>query len=190
MVYLMLKSRADGLVRRLYKLLCIWPRDRGQRVFRRHAVLSMCLAKRNIVDTAKGKPYPVYVLSGKGFTLIEVMVALTVFALAATMLMLSDGNSIRQTRYMQEKVLASQVADHHLNVIHAEQRWSDRSKQARIEEYAGLEWYVREQIIETHIPGFNQAQVEVFVGAEEPDAGAAPLSRLVSYIRKVDRGQK
>lgn len=55
-----------------------------------------------------------------GFTLIEVMVAVVIFALAASMLMLADGNSIRQTRYMQEKVLAAQLADQSLSRIQAE----------------------------------------------------------------------
>ena len=123
----------------------------------------------------------------RGFTLIEVMVALTIFALAASMLMLSDGNSIRQTRYMQEKVLASQIADHYLNVLQAESRWSSGGKQSRIQEYAGLEWYVREQIIETSLSDFKKVEVEVFVGAEEPEKDAAPLSRLVSHIRRIKK---
>ncbi len=125
--------------------------------------------------------------TGKGFTLIEVMVALAIFALAAGMLMLSDGNSIRQTRYMQEKVLASQVADHYLNVLQAERRWSEGSKQSRIEDYAGFEWYVREHITDIGIVNFRKVEVEVFVGAETPEEEAIPLSKLVSYIRRVKK---
>ena len=123
----------------------------------------------------------------RGFTLIEVMVALTIFALAASMLMLSDGTSIRQTRYMQEKVLASQIADHYLNVLQAENRWSSGGKQSRVQDYAGLNWYVREQITATGMVDFSQVQVEVFIGSEEPEKNAAPLSRLVSYIRRVKK---
>ena len=89
-----------------------------------------------------------------GFTLIEVMVALAIFALAAGMLLLTDGNSIRQTRYLQEKVLSSQIADHSLNVIQAEQRWNEPGIKARIETYAGQEWYVRETVRETYSSQF------------------------------------
>lgn len=120
----------------------------------------------------------------RGFTLIEVMVALAVFALAAAMLMLSDGNSIRQTRYMQEKILAAQIADHHLGVLLAEKRWSEGGQSSRIQEYAGLQWRVRESIRETSIKNFKQVEVEVFIGEGEPEEETVPMSRMVSYLRR------
>ncbi|OED41924.1 type II secretion system protein GspI [Endozoicomonas sp. (ex Bugula neritina AB1)] len=122
-----------------------------------------------------------------GFTLIEVMVALAVFALAASMLMLSDGTSIRQTRYMQEKVLASQIADHYLNVLQAENRWSKGGAQSRIQEYAGLEWYVSERISDSSLIDLKKVIIEVFPGSDEPDDDAVPLSRLETYIRRVKK---
>ena len=125
--------------------------------------------------------------SCRGFTLIEVMVALAVFALAASMLMLSDGNSIRQTRYMQEKVLAAQIADHHLSVLLAERRWKDSGTNTRIQEYAGLNWRVTEVVRDTSLKKFKEVEVKVFVGEDEPDEDAVPLSRMTSYIRRVKK---
>lgn len=119
----------------------------------------------------------------KGFTLIEVMVALAIFAMAASMLLLSDGNSIRQTRYMQEKILASQIADHYLNVLHAEQRWEGDATRPQVQEYAGYQWYVREKSQEV-AREFRNVEVEVYMGADEPEKGASPLSRLTTQIRK------
>lgn len=119
----------------------------------------------------------------RGFTLLEVMVALTVFALAASMLILSDGNSIRQTRYQQEKILASQIADHYLNVLHAERRWSGSAVRPQIESYAGYQWYVRETSASTGAD-FRKVQVEVFIGESEPERGAAPLARLSTWLRR------
>ncbi len=119
-----------------------------------------------------------------GFTLLEVMVALAVFALAASMLILSDGNSIRQTRYQQEKILASQIADHYLNVLHAEGRWSGPAVRPQIESYAGYQWYVRETSSITGSPDFRRVQVEVFIGESEPEKGSAPLARLSTWLRR------
>lgn len=119
-----------------------------------------------------------------GFTLLEVMVALAVFALAASMLILSDGNSIRQTRYQKEKILASQIADHYLNTLHAEDRWSGPAVRPQIESYAGYQWYVRETSVSTESPDFRKVQVDVFIGESEPEKGAAPLARLSTWLRR------
>ncbi|WP_101746881.1 type II secretion system minor pseudopilin GspI [Endozoicomonas acroporae] len=120
----------------------------------------------------------------QGFTLLEVMVALAVFALAASMLILSDGNSIRQTRYQKEKILASQIADHYLNTLYAEGRWSGSAVRPQIESYAGFQWYVRETSASTGSPDFRQVQVEVFIGESEPEKGAIPLARLSTWLRR------
>ncbi|WP_067521684.1 type II secretion system minor pseudopilin GspI [Endozoicomonas ascidiicola] len=119
-----------------------------------------------------------------GFTLLEVMVALAVFALAASLLILTDGNSIRQTRYQQEKILASQVADHYLTVLQAEGRWSGPAVSPRVEEYAGYSWYVKESSENTDSPDLRKVQVEVHAGASAPEKGAAPLVRLSTWLRK------
>jgi len=122
-----------------------------------------------------------------GFTLLEVMVALAVFALAASMLILSDGNSIRQTRYQQEKILATQIADHYLNTLHSEGRWSGRAARPQIESYAGYQWYVREVSAAAGSPDFRKVQVEVFLGASEPAKNAVPLARLTTWLRRPKR---
>ncbi len=119
-----------------------------------------------------------------GFTLLEVMVALAVFALAASMLILTDGNSIRQTRYQQEKILATQIADHYLNTLHSEGRWSGRAAGAQVEVYAGHQWYVREISAATDTPDFRKVQVEVFAGGSQPAKNALPLARLTTWLRR------
>lgn len=120
----------------------------------------------------------------RGFTLIEVMVALAVFAIAAAMLMLSDGNSIRQTRYMQEKVLASQVADQYLSRLQAEKIWPDKGVKGRNETYAGYDWYIRQITRTTSFPDFRKVVVEVFIGRAKPEDDQSGLYSLASHIRK------
>ncbi|MET4695030.1 general secretion pathway protein I [Endozoicomonas sp. NE40] len=120
----------------------------------------------------------------RGFTLIEVMVALAVFAVAAAMLMLSDGNSIRQTRYMQEKVLAAQVADHYMSRLQAEKEWPDKGVKGKNDTYAGYDWYIRQVTRTTSFPDFRKVVVEVFIGRAKPEDDETGLYSLTSYFRK------
>ena len=120
----------------------------------------------------------------RGFTLIEVMVALAVFAVAAAMLMLADGNSIRQTRYMQEKVLAAQLADQHLSRMEAEKKWPDTGVLGQAEVYANRDWYVQKIVRNTSLGEFRKIDIEVYAGNTKPAEGDAALFFLTSHIRK------
>ncbi|WP_263078634.1 type II secretion system minor pseudopilin GspI [Endozoicomonas sp. Mp262] len=128
--------------------------------------------------------YSVIYRKESGFTLIEVMVALAIFAVAASMLMLSGGNSIRQTSYMQEKILSAQVADQYLNKLYVDQRWPEKGTRGRVQVYAGYDWYVREVVRETKVQDFRQIVTEVFPGAMRPDKNKMPLASLTSYLRR------
>ncbi|AMO55816.1 general secretion pathway protein I [Endozoicomonas montiporae CL-33] len=112
------------------------------------------------------------------------MVALAIFAVAAAMLMLSDGNSIRQTRYMQEKVLAAQVADQYMSRLQAERNWPDKGVKGRNETYAGYDWYIRQVTRTTNMPDFRKVVVEVFAGRTKPEDDDTGLYSITSYFRK------
>jgi general secretion pathway protein I len=112
------------------------------------------------------------------------MVALAVFAVAASMLMLADGNSIRQTRYMQEKVLAAQVADHYLSRFQAEKSWPDKGVRGKVEIFAGYNWYIRQTVRDTSERDFRKVVVDVFVGNQKPHDDETPVFSLSSYLRK------
>src|SRR5690554_2547674 len=59
-------------------------------------------------------------LQQQGFTLLEVMVALTVFVAIAVTLSQTASQSIDTTLYLQEKTLASMVAENKLNTLRIE----------------------------------------------------------------------
>ncbi|MDP0588568.1 MAG: type II secretion system minor pseudopilin GspI [Candidatus Endonucleobacter bathymodioli] len=122
-----------------------------------------------------------------GFTLIEVMVALAIFAASAAMLIVSDGNSISQTHHMKNKVLSVQVADQHLNKIYTSQRRLENGTKGRMQKYAGYDWYVREVIRNTRKEGFQQIIVDVFLGSsvEPPGKNDVPILTLTSYMRRL-----
>ncbi|PJE78613.1 Type II secretion system protein I [invertebrate metagenome] len=123
-------------------------------------------------------------LRNKGFTLIEVMVALSVFAAAASMLIITNGNSVRFTRYLQDKIQAAQVADQYLNKLIVDQYWSEAGVRSGVLVYSGLEWYVNEVIIDASHSRQKQVSLSVFVGGEVPEDDEQPVYTLISYIKR------
>ncbi len=123
----------------------------------------------------------------EGFTLIEVMVALAIFAAAATMLVLSDGNSIKHTRYMQEKVFAAQIADQELNTFYVEQRWPEKGMRSFARRYAGYDWFIRETVLGEKVDGLRQITIDVYPGIVRPRDNDASLYTLRGYVRRVKK---
>ena len=110
----------------------------------------------------------------KGFTLIEVMVALTVVAvtLPALLFLLSqqiDGTAYLRDRSVAQWVAADRVAEVRLAV--AKQRNARPGVIAGESERAGRTWYWRSEIQETPVPGFMRLMVTV-TGEEADDDSA------------------
>ena len=100
----------------------------------------------------------------RGFTLIEVMVALTVVAvtLPALLLLLSqqiDGTAYLRDRSVAQWVAADRVAEVRLAV--AKQRSARPGIIAGESERAGRIWYWQSEIQETPVPGFMRLTVTV-----------------------------
>ncbi|MBF6066855.1 type II secretion system minor pseudopilin GspI [Klebsiella pneumoniae] len=96
-----------------------------------------------------------------GMTLIEVMVALVIFALAGLAVMQSTLQQTRQLGRMEEKILASWLADNQLVQLRLEKRWPALSWSETTVEAAGTRWFVRWQGVETALPQLRALDVEV-----------------------------
>ena len=109
-----------------------------------------------------------------GMTLIEVMVALVIFALAGLAVMQSTLQQTRQLGRMEEKILASWLADNQLVQLRLEKRWPALSWSETTVEAAGTRWFVRWQGVETALPQLRALDVEVRRQKSDP----APLATL------------
>ncbi len=118
----------------------------------------------------------------KGFTLIEVMVALTVVAvtLPALLFLLSqqiDGTAYLRDRSVAQWVAADRVAEVRLAV--AKQQRASEGVIAGEAERAGRTWYWRSEIQETPVPGFMRLTVTV---TAEEDGDDATLYTLDAFL--------
>ncbi len=85
----------------------------------------------------------------KGFTLIEVMVALTIIAIALASLIKASGGHTRSAGYLKNKTLAHYVAMNEVTQIQIDNAWPDLGTADGSVEMAGIEWYWSREIKET-----------------------------------------
>ena len=94
-----------------------------------------------------------------GMTLIEVMVALVIFALAG------GGDAVHPAADAPARaygrILASWLADNQLVQLRLEKRWPALSWSETTVEAAGTRWFVRWQGVETALPQLRALDVEV-----------------------------
>ncbi len=115
----------------------------------------------------------------RGFTLLEVLVALAVLAIAMAALIKTGGENTRSAAYLRDKTLAQWVA---MNVI-AEQRlkpaWPSTGTKRGSEEMARHEWFWELRIAETFDEDVRR--LEVAVRATD-DREQTPLASLVAFL--------
>ena len=119
----------------------------------------------------------------RGFTLIEVMVALAIFAVLAVTLLTRMGDNIRSEEYLQSKTLAAVIAENRLTELRLEKNWNALSNKTEQIDFAGQRWNVRVNVTDT--PNENFRKVDVQVG---PDLAwrseDSAIFTLTSYIGK------
>lgn len=118
----------------------------------------------------------------RGFTLVEVMVALAIVALALPALLVALSRQVDATGYLRDKSLAQMVAANKL----AELRILSRARESLLEgsdsgvsEMAGRDWYWWLESQPTEVPAFYR--VEIDVALDEQDR-SAPLFTLVAFL--------
>ncbi len=106
----------------------------------------------------------------RGFTLIEVMVALLVVALALPALLMNIGSMATAAAHSREVALAHWVAENKLQEIYLTQRLqgiAPRGRQADDVRLAGEVWDWQTETEETELPGLLRLRVRVRLQGQE-----------------------
>ena len=118
----------------------------------------------------------------QGFTLVEVMVAMAVVAVALPALLFSLIQQIDGTGYLRERTLASWVAANKLAelrlVVDQQQRvpTTIQNGEYRLAEQDWYWWIVPEN---TELPGFVRVEIKV---ALDPEGESEPLQVLTAFF--------
>ena len=129
--------------------------------------------------------------SMKGFTLIEVMVAVAILALALPAMMYALSNQLDNTAYLRDKMFAQWAAENALAEIRLENRSSGRIKAKKLkgeEEIAGRTWYWRSEAKAFPQEEFKDIYgVQVAVYSEKNAKDEASIFRMTGMIRQYDQ---
>jgi len=85
----------------------------------------------------------------KGFTLLEVMVALAIIAIALASLIKASGSHTYSAAYLKSKTLAHYVALNEVSKLQIEKSWPDLGSKQGDSEMVGVNWYWTREIEKT-----------------------------------------
>ncbi len=103
-------------------------------------------------------------------TLLEVIVALVVFALAGMALMQASTQQAVGLGRMEEKVLAGWLADNQMVQLQLEKVWQENGWGEKTISFAGTEWYLRWCEVGSDVSQQQSLEVEVRRTREDTSA--------------------
>ncbi|MGY2186082.1 Bacterial type II secretion system protein I/J [compost metagenome] len=115
-----------------------------------------------------------------GFTLLEIMVALAIFATLATAVLSASQYVLKQTVAVEERLFAAWVADNQLNELRLQSAPADGQSQYAVH-MAGRDWLLRERISATPEPRLQKVEMEVSLANRDQ-----PLHRASGWILNSD----
>lgn len=115
-----------------------------------------------------------------GFTLIEVLVALTIVALALGAIISSSGSQASQASYLKQKTIAHWVALNQITQLQIDKTWPDLGTDDGSTDMADNEWFWVRTVKKTEDENSRQVVFEIF-----SDEGLNHnLTSLTAYLIK------
>ncbi len=115
----------------------------------------------------------------RGFTLVEVLVALAVLSIALTAVMRTMGQAIGVTATLREHSVALWVAQNRLALHRMNRAWPSADTTDGDTEFNGEKWYWREQVSTTPEPKIRRIEITIRRQKDSQETQA----RLVGYLR-------
>lgn len=114
-----------------------------------------------------------------GFTLLEVMIALAVFALLAASVLSASQYVLSQSAAVQERLFATWLADNQLHELRL-QGAAAAGREQFVQSFDQREWHLIQTLTPSDEPGLLKVEIDV------RDARGQRLQLLDSWLRKPD----
>jgi general secretion pathway protein I len=125
------------------------------------------------------RPAPLARQVRRGFTLIEVLVALTILAVALTAAMRAMGSMTESSVSLQQRMVAEFSAENYLANMRLAKRWPEPGVRGGDCPQGGLPLYCEEFVSTTPNPAFRRVEVAVYPSAADHSVRLAWLVTLV-----------
>jgi general secretion pathway protein I len=119
-----------------------------------------------------------------GFTLVEVLVAVAILAIAMSAVITAMARQADNSGYLRQKTIALWVAHNKLTEIMLDDKWPGTSKSDETVEMAGAEWKCEVEVKDTEDDRLRR--VDVTVSQPKAKKGSS-LAQLSGFIGKAGR---
>lgn len=120
----------------------------------------------------------------RGFTLVEVLVALMVFAVMGLTISARVGDVVNQTYSLERRTVAHWVASNHMNRLRLARRTSNQALATGTERerviMGGREWVVEIEILETTSPLLRRVELRVLAVTDGEEVG--PIDSVTAFL--------
>jgi general secretion pathway protein I len=113
-----------------------------------------------------------------GFTLIEVMLAMAVFAIAGVALLGVADNNYRHISHLEEQMFANWVASNQLVEVSLNKTWPPKNNRKGKVEMAGRTWYWQQKVIKTTNKELRSLIMEVRLNEDDKLVSASLMTYL------------
>ncbi|PKI13172.1 type II secretion system minor pseudopilin GspI [Colwellia sp. 12G3] len=113
-----------------------------------------------------------------GFTLIEVMLAMAVFAIAGVALLGVADNNYRHISHLEEQMFANWVASNQLVEVSLDKTWPPKNNRKGKVEMAGRTWYWQQKVIKTTNKELRSLVMEVRLKEDDELVSASLMTYL------------
>ena len=118
-------------------------------------------------------------IKARGFTLIEIMVALAILSVSMVAIYTSVAGYVNNAGYLEQRTLAQWVAVNEAERIRSQSPWPDLGKSDDVVEgFAGHDWFWRVEVKKNAAKWMRTVEVRVFLNEDDETS----ISQLTFYV--------